>query len=480
MSWEEEWEAVEVVSSLVDDLVVGAEAALQAKELRAAVIPFTVADLLGKVEAAVTCYMIDHDAGEPEVATAPNWSAGAEPVPAVIDTWSRGAVPNKRAPPISQPAEGSSRMSEGTRSEPPRSPRARSSQSERSERGERVPDALPQPDPKGPVVVAKPAPGAVIAKPKKAAPIVTATERRVRRLEAEAREEKARLEQLKAELKGRDYTYDAHANVIVMEEMSTDRLPAFQQQPRLGLSGQAGGIQPTSGKGKGGKGASGKGGKGGRAGKLDFGGSASFKQLDSLQPPLLETMEVSAGVLLSQDEGTKGGEPRVFDGERMSKEVFEQVANSSGGFLSRRPVNAETGADPAATASDPLGTGSRPAPAAGLGASSPVRATGGMGEEGAASPAVRPSYMPPSPPPGEKAGARNAITRERGGMPTKTRLPPPAPPLTVGHGRGNLPYVGEGSEPGSPDPLGNRSVTGSSTSAAMKTSNPGLARSMLG
>ena len=35
---------------------------------------------------------------------------------------------------------------------------------------------------------------------------------------------------------------------------------------------------------------------------------------------------------------------------------------------------------------------------------------------------------------GDKNGARNAITRERGGMPTKTRLPPPAIVETTGHG----------------------------------------------
>ena len=42
-----------------------------------------------------------------------------------------------------------------------------------------------------------------------------------------------RLERLKTDLKGREYTYDARGNIIVMEDMAADRLPPFQQQQRL-------------------------------------------------------------------------------------------------------------------------------------------------------------------------------------------------------------------------------------------------------
>ena len=68
---------------------------LEAKELKAAVVPLTVSSLAATIRSAVECYFVDHDAGEPELKAASNWSVGDEPVPALIDTWSRGAVPER-------------------------------------------------------------------------------------------------------------------------------------------------------------------------------------------------------------------------------------------------------------------------------------------------------------------------------------------------------------------------------------------------
>ena len=59
-------------------------------------------------------------------------------------------------------------------------------------------------------------------------------------------------------------------------------------------------------------------------------------------------------------------------------------------------------------------------------------------------PALRPAYMPASPTPGENQGKANAAMRERGGMPSKNRLPPPGVGQTTGHGT-SVPY------PNSPD-----------------------------
>jgi len=447
------WEEEEVVAKLVDELVVGAELAIADKALLSSIVPFTVAKLLSKVRAAIEWEFIDNDIGEPELITAPSWSVGTEPSPALIDAWSRGAVPAKKpGPPISQlgkSADGS---------DPPRSPRAKTPLG--SERGDRMPDALPLPDLKGPVVIAKLPPGTLLPKPEKVAPVVTAGEKLRRRLEAESREEHAKLSQLQADLKGRNYTYTAAGNVIVMEDVSADRLPAFQQQPRLGLSGQPPTSTPAPPRG--GKSVKGKGGIVKKGGSLEFGGSSTFKQLDSLQPPLMESMNVGLGVTLKQGEVSKGGEARVFDGERMSKAVFEQLANSAGGFT-RRSVG-----DQATSASgDPLGLGN--ATGADVQPTTPFGSPGkGSAAEGSQAPARRPLHMPPSPAPEGKFGARNALTRERGGMPTRDRLPPPALGATTGHGQG-VPYCGQQQQPSSPGGIP-RSLTASET---LKVSNPG-------
>ena len=426
-SWEDEWESEEVVSSIVDELVVGAEEVLAQKALRAAVAPFTADRIFAKMRAAIECRFVDHDAGEPELASAPNWKVGAEPVPALIDAWSRGAVPAKKPAPMSQPA-GESLSS----TDPPGSPRAKTpAGSVRGEARERVPDYLPLPDPKGPVFIAKLPPGTVIVKPEKKPPVVTATEKLRRRLEAEAREERAKLAQLELDLKARQFVYAAPSNVIVLEEVQPDKLPAFQQQPKLGIAGQRGGTAApsaaTPSKGKKGEAPAKKG------SKLEFGGKATFKQLDSLQPPLLESMDVREGVLLKQgpagQEATKGGEARIFDGERMSKTAFEQALSNPGGFKRRAAPPKE---DPAGGAPDPTLGNTGPPPTTVPTPDSP----------GSQVVARRPPHMPNSPGPEEKHGTKNAHTRERGGMPINDRLPPPALGATTGHGQG-LPYCGQ-------------------------------------
>jgi len=288
--------------------------------------------------------------------------------------------------------------------------------------------------------VAKPPPGYEPPPKKTPAPIVTPAEKLKKRLETEARDEVERLERLKTDLKGREYTYDARGNIIVMEDMFPDRLPPFQQQPRLGLQAEKqrnkrGKPQPARGT------------------KVEFGSSVAFKQLDSLQPPVTETMSVNKGVLLKFGEATKGGEPREFDGERISRSTFQELANSTGGFSARRPI----ATDAAAATKNPLSSTAPDVPP------TPAKPPAMPGES--ASPAVRPPSMPPSPQPGESHGIRNNHQRERGGMPTKTKLPPPNLGATTGHGQA-LPYAGQ--PPGVSDSVASSTASSPARSSAIK------------
>ena len=407
------WETQEVVCGLVEELVDLSLVEVKESERKKALVPFVVTDVSKSIRECVGLYFVDHDVGEPSLASASNWQCGDEPVPAPVDSWSRGAVKlrEREQLPEAQPdvspeaPEGSIAASTLRSTGSRQSPRARTP----SGPGGAAADG------KVPILVARPPPDRVDpnAGKKKVAPIMTAAEKLKKRLNAEAKEEVERLERLKADLKGREYTYDARGNVIVMEDMHADKLPAFQQQPRLALGG-------GGGKKKRGKEAPAKGGA-----RIDFGNSATFNQLDSLQPPLLESMNVQAGVLLRQGEASKGGEPRQFEGDRITKDEFEEMANTIGGFSPRRPV-----ADAAKPAADPLESSAPASPQK----APPVAVTG----QGAPL-AVRPEFMPLSPPPDEKQGLRNAQMRERGGMPTKNKLPPPSLGSTVGHGQ-QLPY----------------------------------------
>ena len=422
---EDPWETHELVCGIIDDLVatstsVKAEdvaegalhphplaVALREKELRAGAKAFTLNALEAHLLSALEVEFIDYDIGEP--AGASNWDVGEEPVPCPIDSWSRGALPIKAPKPVPSlppaPAEP-----------PPKSPRRPGTSGSMGGAPSTAPGmGATGAGNKDPIFVAKPPEGYVAPVVKKVAPIVTAAERKAKRLDAEAREERERLERLKADLKGREYTYDARGNIIVMEAMSADRLPAFQQQPRLGLAAE----KPNARKKALGKG-------GGKAlGRIEFGNSATFKQLDSLQPPVTETMAVERGVLLRQGESTKGGEPREFDGERISRATFEELANSTGGFTARRQIASDAAATTTNAVEMPPSSPSKAPPMT-------------MPPGGSASPALRPPSMPPSPE--NVTGMRNPSVRERGGMPTKTKLPPPSLGATTGHGQ-SLPYA---------------------------------------
>ena len=122
----------------------------------------------------------------------------------------------------------------------------------------------------------------------------TPEEERAARLAAEAREEAERLERLRSEVKGREYTYDQEGNVIVIETVNPERLPAYQYATRSGMAHEP---MPEAVKGK----------KGTRRPPpaktpvLRFNQPAKYEELDSIQPPLSETMTMREGVSMTQD-----------------------------------------------------------------------------------------------------------------------------------------------------------------------------------
>lgn len=457
----EQWEDQEgdiVVMEVIDGLVASAVLQAEVHELKAKAVPYTVQCVTASMKAVVSMYFLDHDVGEPDLSASASWAIPAEPIPAPIDSWSRGAVPVKaREEPAPAASEGqpplSARSIGSASGLPPRSPRVRTPSIRPTSTGGvggRA-DAPPADASLQPVFVAKASAGAVVekGKGKKETAVVTAAERRAKRLALEAREEAERLERLRTELKGREYTYDTHGNVIVFEPVHHDRLPAIRQQPRLGESasdvgpaGTAKRLQPKAPRGGPKEGRPARHQPGGRP-KLEFGSGAAFRQLESLQPPILDSTMLKEGVRLTQGEATKAGEPRRADPCRMTRAQFEEMASASGALSSRCPVTgggegeggglADAAAELLLDRSAPSEGGARPPPV-----------TGGHDASGGGQPpALRPTHkLSPDSPPG-----RNAAMRERGGVPVKSRLPPPQLGETTGHGL-SMPY--RGGAPASP------------------------------
>ena len=340
------YESQDIACSILDDLVAGAFEAVAEKARRDAVVPYVVSSIEKQMRMCLDMYFIDHDIGEP--AGAANWSAGDEPTPVPIDLWSRGAVKQL----VQKPAEPDvPETASDAVARQPTTPRVRTPGAVSSTYGAPAGsggagDVGGKPQ----VLVIKPPEGYVPPKPKKIAPIMTAAEKLQKRLAAEKREEEERLAKLQNDLKEREYTYDARGNIIVLEDnnagvqqteeeragcggalahglhpcrcmcahvcqsllgsggtrtsrptprapfplfsfshtplpspslVRTDKLPAFQQQPRLNMPPE--------------KLAKKKKAPPPARGRVNFTGTATFKQLDSLQPPVTDTMKVEPG-----------------------------------------------------------------------------------------------------------------------------------------------------------------------------------------
>mmetsp|Transcript_28962 Transcript_28962/g.79133 ORF Transcript_28962/g.79133 Transcript_28962/m.79133 type:complete len:287 (+) Transcript_28962:249-1109(+) len=285
------------------------------------------------------------------------------------------------------------------------------------------------------------------------------------RLRAEQKAGQDRLAQIQTELKGREYIYDAKGGVIPLEDLKPDKLPPYLQMPRLALVED----EPFGGKGK--EKPTAKGGRkgGGRPPKIDFGRNTGFKELDSLQPPLVESMAIREGVKLIEGEATKGGEPRSAIPDKMSRAEFEARMSGEGDTGAAK----KSMADAASVSDNPTEPPPPPDP-------TPPSLKGS--DAAGQMPAMRPTAIPPSTrSKGEGAEPRNNITRERGGTAVKARLPPPMMPATVGFGL-ELPYA----QPDSPE---KDSVTSKKIGfsppravppATVKTANQTLLKQMTG
>ena len=286
------------VSDLVEELIARMHAVLDEKAELQRSVPFAVRAVTADMLSVVRCYYTECDRGEPQLATATSWSADAEPRPAMIDAWSRGAVPvKKRAPPpaplVDASAPGSSVGGSRSQRSQRTSPRPKSREGGKEDGAAAV------------VVTAKAPPKSTEAaapaeKGKKGGAMKTPEEERAARMAAEAKEETERLERLRQEVKGREYTYDQMGNVIVIETVNPERLPAYQYATRAGMAHEP---VPEAVKGK----------KGSRrpppakSSALRFNQPAKYEELDSLQPPLGETMTMREGVSMTQDGSLTSG-----------------------------------------------------------------------------------------------------------------------------------------------------------------------------
>mmetsp|Transcript_27684 Transcript_27684/g.67128 ORF Transcript_27684/g.67128 Transcript_27684/m.67128 type:complete len:507 (-) Transcript_27684:269-1789(-) len=426
-----------IVMDMVEELLDLTHDSLRKKHIREATITHTATGIIEDITVMLAWHFNDCDPGEPSAASSATWRPDREARPAEIDSWSRGAVPARKSKAFAPLPAGSalavavgglgeSRSTSVPPRSPPRSATRAPSRPPTSTSNVRTEDASPPVQ--SSLFIAKPAVPPV--KKKKEPPLVTDSERRAAQLRAEQQEEHERMERMKAELKGKDYIYDNKGGLIPLEPYAPDKLPAYQQAPRIAVSEAA---KPAT---KGTSAVSKSTRKGGNKLKVDFTKPPGFKELDSMQPPLIDSMVVREGVKLIEGDAVKGGEPLPSVPERMSRKEFELKVMGGGadtGMAASRSVtdaasfHADESLMQPSTATEPF--------------SPSIGGRMAVEEPSAQDPAMLPVYKPTSHTSlGRGTEPRNNITRERGGTAVKERLPPPMLPATVGFGL-ELPYA---------------------------------------
>lgn len=296
---------------------------------------------------------------ETETVAAGFWAPDEEPVPAPVDVWARGVLPTRRL--VRSPALGAGEHTldgstiGGRQSKTQFTSTSRSAASVASDKGKSRSTPLPRGGdrPHRASIVTQ----TLVAKhssKKELSPEEAEREQRLReeidarRAAADLRreqvkkdeEELARLEALQKELRGKDYAYDHNGQVVVLNKLDPEKLPAQAVGMRVSVfeTGEDPDalLEESSPKGRGAK----KGKKPGKKSKAFLGdvGEDYIEATNDGQPSLMETMKMSTGVTLREAAGVKAGPRNVPDSLHMSRREFLALLSSQTGMIAPSPT----------------------------------------------------------------------------------------------------------------------------------------------
>jgi hypothetical protein len=378
--------------------------------------------------------LLECDPGEGDISQDPSWQIGKEPVPAEIDSWSRGAIKSKEKKELGPrlPSPPASEMGGGSQFGG-----SRASNSSRHGGSPRKAAALePMPslqEKQGPPVAKSrnPADG----RTRSTQVLMTPSEEAAARRAADKREVDRRAEELRASMRGKEYTTDASGKVITVDCTPPERLPPYKLYPGIGLHTGEDDTSPAPKKALRTAKAAGKGSASAERPPPVSLAAASYQPLTSMQPPLMESVQVRQGVTLRESDAVKEGGSRPVDPQHMSRKDFEL-------FTRTGQANAEAliAADPAVGAADPKAlepqpVGSESASGAAASPNAARQPPKGWGQNPPTQPVVPPRQPQAKPTGMRERGAKAVVEgtngtfvpafRERGGTAVKNRVPPP-------------------------------------------------------
>lgn len=323
-------EREECIQDVLELIVERVNAHLEAAELQGKVVGYAVHEAVKDALAVVDMTFVERESAATRgtlVAedTRGSWEPDDEPFPGPVDAWARGAVkarrrqktdakatlPAKQAPALQKNTSrvgGASIRSGGDNRKSALAASTRELPKPKAMRAKLSPEAAEREQLLKQEIDARRA------------------VHEMQRLQLEKdKEELLQLENLHKNMKGKDYGYDHKGQVVVLNKLDPERLPAFAVGLRVNVFENQGSFEDEAGdRAKRNKNLGGT-----KLNAVDF-----IEQEKSGQPSVMETMQVAMGVTLREGGGAKAGPPLTTTKQNMSRKDFMDL-------VGRREVTAE-------------------------------------------------------------------------------------------------------------------------------------------
>lgn len=231
---EEREECIQDVLELVIERV---NAHLEAAELQGKVVGYAVGEAVKDALAVVDMTFVEReshatDAGKAEAEQVRgSWEPDDEPIPGEVDAWARGAVPARRREktPIPEPKAAANRQTLPYRTASKSGASVKSGGVDKPVVGRQSTSLPTTKEPKGKTQKAKLSPEEAEREQRLRDEIASRKAvQEMQRLQIEKdKEELKQLELLQKELRGKEYGYDHNGQVVVLNKLDPEKLPAY-------------------------------------------------------------------------------------------------------------------------------------------------------------------------------------------------------------------------------------------------------------
>ena len=316
-------EREECIQDVLELIVERVNAHLEAAEFQGKVVGYAVHEAVKDALAVVDMTFVERESSATRGSlvaedTRGSWEPDDEPVPGPVDAWARGAVKARRRQKTPGTEAGKSTLpyKQATSTTLQRNASRTGGASSRSVGDNKKSSvaASTRDLPKPKVMRAKLSPEAAERERRLKEEIESRRAvQELQRLQLEKDEEELRqLEKLQQDMRGKDYGYDHKGQVVVLNKLDPERLPAFAVGLRVNVFENQDNFEDEVGAKRNNKHPGGK-----KLNEIDF-----IEQEKSGQPSVMETMQMAMGVTLREGGGAKAGPPLTTTKQNMSRKDF--------------------------------------------------------------------------------------------------------------------------------------------------------------